>query len=317
MNAFKNINLSEYFQRYGIHYGIRRILFTANPLHVVTDYQNKKLLYYCKTSKKLQKLITKGESYNPDGLRFNNLYNEVNTIWVYWKQGLDKAPKIVKKCIESIKKNANNSVIILSDENIDEYIKLPNSIVEKNKLGKISNAALSDLIRFSLLEHYGGTWIDATVLLTGPLPDYILNSDFFAYQDSTGSIRNLALYSNWLLHCKKSNLIMKKIRNVSFAYWQEKKYVIDYLWEYIIMTLIIQKTSDFQEKIPYANSDYSYLLLKELGNKVNKYTLEHILDLTNVHKLTYKITDVAINDPKNVYNLILKNKLWDYKNEEN
>ncbi len=55
MNAFKNINLSEYFQRYGIHYGIRRILFTANPLHVVTDYQNKnyfiivKLVRSCKS----------------------------------------------------------------------------------------------------------------------------------------------------------------------------------------------------------------------------------------------------------------------------
>lgn len=76
----------------------------------------------------------------------------------------------------------------------------------------MSDAALSDLIRFSLLEHFGGTWIDATVLLTGKIPEYILESDFFAFRDTFGLIENPATISNWLLHSVPHNIIIKEAK---------------------------------------------------------------------------------------------------------
>lgn len=93
---------------------------------------------------------------------------------------------------------------MLSDKNLYKYIKLPQFIEQKWDKGILSAAAYSDVIRFSLLEHYGGTWIDATVLLTGPLPEYVMNNDLFAFRDSLGLIYNPALFPTWLLHCRKN-----------------------------------------------------------------------------------------------------------------
>ena len=45
MSGFKNIGISEYFKRYGYRYGIRRMIFTVRNIHIVKEYENKKILY--------------------------------------------------------------------------------------------------------------------------------------------------------------------------------------------------------------------------------------------------------------------------------
>ena len=48
MAAFQNIGIDGYFKRYGFKYGIKRALFMINDIHIVKDYENKKILYYHK-----------------------------------------------------------------------------------------------------------------------------------------------------------------------------------------------------------------------------------------------------------------------------
>ncbi len=67
---------------------------------------------------------------------------------------------------------------------MSEYIIFPSTINERLEKRKISSAAYSDLLRLSLLEHYGGTWLDATVLLTDSIPNYVQESDFFHLETS-------------------------------------------------------------------------------------------------------------------------------------
>lgn len=303
MTGFKNINLSEYFKRYGIKNGVSRLMFIANPIHIVRDFENRKVLYYRKERKKLKKYIDKKNTVVD--ISFNDNYTNENTVWVYWKQGLSQAPEIVKRCVASIKENVEQPVVVLNDANVEEYLRLPKSILLSNKKGNISNAALSDLIRLSLLEHYGGTWIDATVLLTAPLSSYVTDSDFFAFQDTFGLVENPALFSSWLLHATKGNNIIRQTRDAAFAYLEREKHISEYLWIYILLTLAVEKDPASKKRIPYVNSDYSHLLFNELGNEYDSKTIRHILKLTTVHKLTYKLTDQAINDPKDVYNFIL------------
>ena len=51
------------------------------------------------------------------------------TIWVFWWQGLNEAPDLVKTCIKSMQKNANGAdVIILSKYNYKNYIDIPDYI---------------------------------------------------------------------------------------------------------------------------------------------------------------------------------------------
>ena len=66
-------------------------------------------------------------------------------------------------------------------------------------------AGYTDLMRFALLEHYGGTWIDATVYLSGDIPEIVLNAELFALRNSMCLIENPVLYPAWFLHAKAGN----------------------------------------------------------------------------------------------------------------
>lgn len=306
MGEFQNIGVRDYLKRYGWKYGIKRGAFTALPFHVVNDYENKKILYYSKVEKKLKKKYLKAASINPEGLTFGTVEID-NPIWVYWKQGLDQAPAIVKSCINSIKQNGDTKVIVITDDNVEQYVKFPQYIMERLVKGTMSIAAFSDLLRFSLLEHYGGTWIDSTVYLSDRLPEYITKSDLFAYQDSFGLIKNSALMSVWLLHSSPHNEVIRETRNVAFEYWKNQKYVVEYLLPYIILTMILKQHPEAFSKMPYANSDYTHLMLEHINEEYDEDLMKHILSLSSVHKLSYKLTNEAYVNKRNFYNRIVVN----------
>lgn len=304
MGAFQNIGIKDYFKRYGVLNSIKRGLFTVNPLHIVTDYENKKILYYRKVRRWIENKYSYAAAVEPIGLEFGNL-SPGNPLWIYWNQGEENAPLIVKRCIESIRCYYKDSVIMLSDKNLYKYIKLPQFIEQKWDKGILSAAAYSDVIRFSLLEHYGGTWIDATVLLTGPLPEYVMNSDLFAFRDSSGLIYNPALFPTWLLHCRKSNQIMRETRNILYEYWRKEKHVIEYLFTCIIFTIVLENNRDILEQIPCVHSGCTGLLLNELENNFSEEKLNYITALTSVHKLTYKLKDTVTSEKGTFYEYIL------------
>ena len=274
-------------------------------IYVVTDYENRKILYYSKVDKILRRKYLKYANTNPDGLRFGECpYTE--PIWVYWKQGITNAPGIVKKCIETIHEWADRLVIEIDETSISKYVILPKTIIQKYDDGKISDAALSDLIRFSLLEHFGGLWLDATVLLTGKIPENIINSDFFAFQDSFGKIDNPALISNWLLHCKPGHPIMKNARNMAFAYWENESHVMEYLFTYILLKIAVEISRNNCGFFPYCNSDYTHQYLNSLAEEFTIAKAEHIKRMTPIHKLTYKLSN-EVNDGNTFYmNLMRK-----------
>ena len=53
-----------------------------------------------------------------------------NTIWIFWWQGEDKMPYIVKTCYESVLKYAPKEceVVLLTKDNIQDYWDIPNHI---------------------------------------------------------------------------------------------------------------------------------------------------------------------------------------------
>ena len=125
--------------------------------------------------------------------------------------------------------------------------------------------------------------------MTSDLPQYIIESDFFAFKDTFGLIKNPALISNWLLHCKKHNTVMRAARNMSFAYWLNEKYVIDYLFTYILLNISLQENEDSVGNYPYANSDYSHLLLDCIDERYDETKMKYINYLAPIQKLTYKL----------------------------
>ena len=112
-------------------------------------------------------------------------------IFSIWLQGEKNAPDIVRACFRSIRRNCNQELVVLDEKMLFEYITLPDYIMEKRRRGLIKNAHFADICRVELLYQYGGIWLDATAFVTAPIPDNIINQDFFVYMagDIWGYVR--------------------------------------------------------------------------------------------------------------------------------
>lgn len=301
---YTNIGVKGFIKRYGFVNGIKRGIFTKFGIHVVKDYEMKKVLWQAKVYKKLEKYTDASNKNFIENLKFNDIVKVNNPIWIYWDSGVENAPSIVQSCIKSVMKNTTNEVVVLSEKTIEDYVKLPEWVKEKRKSDKLPMAHYTDIIRLALLYNYGGTWIDATVYLTGVLPDSIINSDFFALRNSFCLLDNPALYAVWFIHSKANNSIIKETLNASLTYWSKKNHVEEYLMTNLIMTIVIHKHG-FDDDILYANTDYSEHLMKILGEKFATEKFEWIKKLTNIHKLSYKL-DESIEKGDTYYSHIVK-----------
>ena len=87
-------------------------------------------------------------------------------IFLYWDEGIEFAPNVVKICIESWKsKNPGWNVISLSNKNLTQWVSwdelLPQVAMPIQKR--------SNLLRLALLLRHGGVWADSTLLCLKPL----------------------------------------------------------------------------------------------------------------------------------------------------
>ena len=117
-------------------------------------------------------------------------------LFMYWHQGWNGAPDIVKRCAATWQKhNPKWDINLLDAKIITGKVKLPPAAKALN----LPLPALSDVIRISLLKQYGGVWADATLWCVRPLDDWIdsvcANTGFFAY-DKPGPDRPI---SSWFL----------------------------------------------------------------------------------------------------------------------
>lgn len=234
-----------------------------------------------------------------------NKENVDDPIWVFWNEGMDKAPEIVKACYKSIQKYSDRKVILLTDENEKDYIQMPGFLEQKRENGMLPLAIYTDLMRVALLEHYGGIWLDSTIYLTASIPPEILNSDFFVFHNSLGEIDNPVLYPVWFIRTKKHNKTIAEIRNVLFSYWQRESHIREYLFSNIVITQIIKASPEFERDMPYLNSDYSEYLVRRLGDRYTETDFSWIKELTGIHKLTHKL-DLSINKEGTVYHHIVE-----------
>ena len=219
---------------------------------------------------------------------------------------MEQAPEIVRTCYQSVKKYAGRQVVLLTENNVQNYINMPDYLNEKLKSGVLPLAIYTDLMRVALLEHYGGTWMDATILLTDEIPQEILNGDFFVFHNSLGEIDNPVLYPVWFIHAKQHNRTICEIRNVLFAYWKRNNHVPEYLFSNIVITQIMRSSPEVEKKMPYLNSDYSEYLVRVLGDRFTEEKFNWIKRLTGIHKLTYKL-EPSIDKEETVYHYLVRN----------
>ena len=145
--------------------------------------RERKILASHKKTAKICKDLIRQYQESPVEYRFEpkKQFNTDRIIWQYWAQGYDSVPDVISNCLKSVDEFAKGYIIVrLTDENLVDYIDLPPFVKEKRNV--YSRAFFSDLLRLILLRTYGGIWLDATILLTGPIPEELANQPFFVYR---------------------------------------------------------------------------------------------------------------------------------------
>lgn len=99
-------------------------------------------------------------------------------VWMYWHQGEQDAPFIVRRCIESWRRcNPGWDIRVLDAQSVHQYADI--SDVPDVLPFRFS----ANLLRVRLLKDHGGIWADATVYCHRPLDDWVnlmTTTGFFA-----------------------------------------------------------------------------------------------------------------------------------------
>ena len=220
-------------------------------------------------------------------------------LWIFWDQGWDNAPPLIKKCRDSwIGKNPDWEVIALDALSVPEYVDIGKYSFLKEKYIQ----AYSDILRINLLKEHGGVWIDATVYCGKPLNDWLpslLSGGFFAFSNPEKDI----LVSCWFLAAEKNSAIVKTWAKLTAGYWDNRANPDAYFWFHYLFEKAIRSSLNWSQ-CPHVSS-YSCNAVQDIftiktkkGKKIN-YTsylfgpptiLSKVLEARTipVHKLHYK-----------------------------
>lgn len=218
-----------------------------------------------------------------------------NTIWMFWWQGLDDIPELVSICIDSVRRMSSSwNVVLITKDNIDEYITLPENI--KNKIGStISYTHLSDIVRITLLAAYGGFWIDSTIFLTRRLDDKQIKS-FFTVRNTPRQMLCVSegRWSGNFMFAEKGNVLLAKMYSLIYAYWSNNNYLIDYFLIDYLIEYFYRKDKRCKKIIDEVKLSNPYMyggllnILKSENDLIENQNIKDLFKSTYVHKLSWK-----------------------------
>lgn len=220
------------------------------------------------------------------------------TIWLCWLQGEEQAPPMVKRCIESVRKYAVDYTIrLLTADNIEQTVDLPEYIWRKYKEGTISFTHFSDILRTALLVQHGGIWLDVTVLLTSPIPTTIAQQPLFFFQKSPFQpIPHIG--SSWFIVAQKGNPVLQRVLDVLCEYWKKENVLRDYFLFHLILFLVVTRNEQgaaILKQMPYVTNAEPHLLQFRLFEQYNENEWNMLTVQSAIHKLSWKLTPSPVS----------------------
>ena len=172
-------------------------------------------------------------SYDYDGALPPSDPSLEGKVWMCWWQGEDKAPEIVRACIDSVRKNAGgHEVIVVTEDNMGDFVRIPDWVLEKVKDGVITRTNLSDLLRLSLLAEHGGLWLDATFFCCRHLDDMVFSAPIWTIKRPDYLHASIASghFAGYSLACApEGRRFFATVRDFFLEYWRRSESMVDYL----------------------------------------------------------------------------------------
>jgi len=234
-----------------------------------------------------------------------------NVIWVCWLQGIDQAPRIVQNCINSIEQNCPQGwkVIVLTADNYSDYIHLPAIMTDKWKRGMITNTHFSDLLRIYALVRHGGCWIDATCLMTAPIPQEIVDSPLFLFH-THGEFAYTYIQSCFI-RAQPSQYVLRKWCACIKKYWEHEDRLINYFTLHLMFVALLHRDKLFSQEfaqVPIISDEPMHLLLHEIakGSNYSDDLMTKARKASFIQKLTYKFPAEMLDNKESLVSVLSK-----------
>ena len=195
--------------------------------------------------------------------------DEPQIIWQYWESKDGSVPPLVQACLNSVDKfKGNRKRIILNPDNLKDYVNIPEIFWQMREQGLIKTAFFSDILRTCLLIQHGGIWMDATVLLTEELPQYITDADLFVFQNDLKIDLDGLNMASYFIVAKQNNPILVQTLKAMEAYWKENRFLVNYFTFLHAFTMITLRNKEIFAKVPF----FSFLPVQQMqGELLNTF----------------------------------------------
>lgn len=209
-------------------------------------------------------------------------------VFVFWWQGYDQAPELVKRCIDSIKKRFSFcDVIVIDKENFSKYVFINDYILNLLITGKITITSFSDVLRFNLINQNGGLWIDATCFISSDFDENDFNVDFLSFNGSF----DIWPWTDFFLGGPKNNIVSRCMVDFFDNYLK----TFDYFFTYLVVDsaiLCCYRNNIYCNEIlkKIKKNDKSIFIMNDelLDKEFNESEYNKLCSKTKVHKLSYK-----------------------------
>ncbi|MGZ1164961.1 capsular polysaccharide synthesis protein [Lactobacillus delbrueckii subsp. bulgaricus] len=214
-------------------------------------------------------------------------------IWIFWWQGLDSAPDVVKKCVETIMENSGGHPInLVTKENYKDIVHLPDNILKKLEMGNITLTHFSDILRMALLYEYGGIWMDCTLFMTSRLPANLCDYSFYTIRHGMYSDYHVCQgkWTGFFLAMSKGNPLAKFCRDMFYEYWKKYDKLMCYLLIDVVMLIAYDKFPWARlqiDQVPVNNARV-FELQSLLNKKYDEQFFRTLTKSTTIFKLSYK-----------------------------
>lgn len=205
-------------------------------------------------------------------------------LWIFWAQGEDRAPFVVKQCISSWRVlNPGWDVRVLDRASLRQTVNLEG--LENRQ--DIPLQALSDIIRVKLLTIHGGVWADASLFCARPLDTWLprhYQDHFFAF----ASERRDRVMTTWFLAGNAESPLLRQWTADMIGFWHANRFRGNTYWG----RQLIRKLMSLRKRHIVSNDIwFSRLVLKRLRlfpYPINMYLFERMLERNPPLKALWK-----------------------------
>ena len=222
-----------------------------------------------------------------------------NRIWVFWYDGLNNAPPLVRKCVSIMRRQKCSDLIVLDKYNLENYFSFDGNIKELFEKKKISIQTFSDILRCQILSRHGGFWFDATLFVIDPC--FVMEHNelsYFSIKHIESGAFTKGMWSTYGNGSGKGNPLFSFIYDMFIAYYQRYDrcfdyFLTDYIWLYSYENF--QWAKSLIDNVP-PTVFRSNQLVEILPRKFKEEIWTGILRNNKFQKLNWRISEKKISE---------------------